>query len=569
MIQGQVMPEENTYTITPETTRNELNAFRFIPLFKKSFDEGAQLKDLLDVTQKGSIASLEENLRTLELKDSLVEQHLYFSLKSLVRETKVWLDLIAKAYIEQKSNAEAESECIQHITPLTQKLDDFNHRLSKFELALVKQRQERLPTDFSEQIKKIEDQMQIILFDFIKTNKNIPLLYFSISKKVTKKITQDLDKFKIFIKKFRSIFEKELIKAGCNLLIEIPNEFIRPILYTKEGNIYLIQESVEHYVGMGVSKNVSRTFEMQNGNIRALICPRKSCDEHLSENENQELTDVRFFTIFIESDLLKEVQGKEGIIRMYEACAFKRNNESLFFQVCELYDSCELQKILYKITSKKKPLPSKESIVAIARDMLCGLISLKTTGLIHRDLKRDNILAHTQTAHVPAGSRIIDFNIACKADHLKAKVKLLLAMISPPELCKVYIKTNYAETSNEYIPVTTYAIDMWAIGLHLYTLFFHKEPSWIADIYSPEGINDKNNDIEPTTIQRDENIVTAMHIAQLKDDWIPQEFTHHVMYPLIKKMLEIDPAKRIAAEDALPLFDKLSQLYLRENIKNN
>ncbi|NDD59567.1 MAG: hypothetical protein EBZ47_10075, partial [Chlamydiae bacterium] len=380
-----------------------------------------------------------------------------------IRETRVWIDLIIEAYKTGDKNKKDLKTFKQKNQPLLDYLDVLENKLNSHIPQLLIQREKSLKTDFTFQIEKIKEAMQVILFEFVKINKKIPLLSFSIGKKVFKKISQRLSETQQIILAHRSQFEKKVIEKGCNILIEKLDLYPYPLLYTTKGNIYVIQETMEHFVGVGNFKIVSRTFEMQEGHVRALIRPKKLFEETMTEEELYDEKENYFFRSFIESDLLRHVKNKPGIINQFEASGFKQKDDKSFYQICELFDSLELTKLLIKIRTKDPLAPNKESIIAIAKDMILGLLSLKSSGLIHRDLKDDNILVHTSSLHLSAGARFIDFNIACLESQLAAHVMFPVASIAPPEFCKVFLDTNFTYTSNEYASITGFSQDTWAI----------------------------------------------------------------------------------------------------------
>lgn len=521
-------------------------------LFQKMHKEGGNFEQILQIIHAQLLPSLKKEIETLS---SLKEQQLeilFFSCKNKIHEAIEWLK-IAHGVFTEKSNTLSATEQTHYQSTLTL-LKEWEDKINGHTNSILSYRSTKLQTDFTASIDSILREMQSLLFSHMEMKKRIELLHYVISKKVFKKIKDRLSQAKEFLSKNRPKWEKEVVSSGRTLYIYVPSEFAYPIIYTKEGKIYIIQEVVEHFVGSGLSKYVSRTFEMQEGKIRALIRPKKDFPDDMPEFDKNFLKNYNLKHSLKEIKFLKALKGKRGLIEQYETCVFEMSNDTELFQICELFDSEDLARIIQTIhTDPKKIHLSPKELTAITRDMLYGLVALHQARIIHHDIKTNNILVHIENQEREAKARIIDLNVACFDDDPESKQEISNPMYASPELCKV-MYDNEGKYGPHFIPVTTFALDVWGMGCSLYQLFFDPHFPWDKDYKNalkfPSGII-----IEQT-----------LEVAMLQDNWIPREYHSHPFYPLLNAMLQVDPSNRITAQEALSLFEELTPRFLQDHL---
>ncbi|MCJ1416280.1 hypothetical protein MMC32_002615 [Xylographa parallela] len=178
--------------------------------------------------------------------------------------------------------------------------------------------------------------------------------------------------------------------------------------------------------------------------------------------------------------------------------------EDSLYMVLEMCKKGVVMKV--DIHTKADPYDS-ESCRCWFRDLILGIEYLHAQGVVHRDIKPDNLLLTEEDV-----LKIVDFGVSemfeKESDMMTAKSAGSPAFL-PPELCV-----------SRHGGVSGKAADIWSMGVTLYCLYFGKIPferTGVLDLY--ESIK---NDELPLESECDEDF---------KD--------------LIHKVLEKDPSKRI------------------------
>lgn len=473
------MPSQNHKEILLKNlTEAELDKENTSSLFSKMYKEGGNFENAIQILQTQIVPALEQKISSLAHLTEDALESTFFLCKTTLAEAQKWLEIAFSSYQEQKllinifSAQELYQNTLSFLTTLNQKIDAYAEELQTY-------RKLKLSTDFARQIESILQEMNSFLFTHFEMQKRIELVHFHISQKVFKRITEKLAAAKQFILKHRNTWEKEVIASARSLYIHIPDEYPYPILYTKEGLIYLIQEVAEHFVGAGSNKYISRTFEMQNGHIRALIRPKKKLPDDMPDSEKIITKTFNFKHAMRETKFLRILRGSNGIIRQYEVVVFNENGEKNLYQICELFDSQELYKVLDKMNSSNAHFQiSNAELIDMTRNMLEGLAAIHKANIIHHDIKQDNILVSLATSNEPAEARIIDFDLSCFTTEDAQKKRCPISTCSAPEYCKVFYEVD-GKNHSSLIPVTTPAIDVWAMGCLLYLLFFKSDMPWL------------------------------------------------------------------------------------------
>ncbi|KAA6387845.1 MAG: putative serine/threonine protein kinase [Streblomastix strix] len=154
------------------------------------------------------------------------------------------------------------------------------------------------------------------------------------------------------------------------------------------------------------------------------------------------------------------------------------------------------------------PLPSY-TLRALMKQILEGMRVFHSAGLIHRDIKPDNILLHSPPGSGRVHVKISDFGFAKQEDNSKTKQTQLVGTLPfmSPELFDEYT-------------IITQKVDMYAIGVIFYRLVTHIYPLLIM-------------------------------MAQLKSIDRPSEIKDDIQWDFLSRLLEFDPIKRISAAEAL------------------
>uniref|UniRef100_A0A3P9H4V2 Protein kinase domain-containing protein n=1 Tax=Oryzias latipes TaxID=8090 RepID=A0A3P9H4V2_ORYLA len=178
--------------------------------------------------------------------------------------------------------------------------------------------------------------------------------------------------------------------------------------------------------------------------------------------------------------------------------------------VCIVFEM--LDQSLFDFMKDRSSLPLfLHEIRAIAWQLLISLKGLKSINLVHCDIKLDNIMLVNQVSE-PFRVKLIDFGLASKTTDIQMGTRLQNICFRAPE---VILGLPLDER-----------LDMWTVGYVLALLYTDKLDCWSFD--------------------------------DLKDVYYKQTKIKEVeqLIDLLKRMLEVDPNKRISPNDALrhPFF---------------
>ncbi|CAI2169543.1 18402_t:CDS:10 [Funneliformis geosporum] len=190
-----------------------------------------------------------------------------------------------------------------------------------------------------------------------------------------------------------------------------------------------------------------------------------------------------------------------NVVKLYEVLD-DPSNDSLYM----VFEMCE-KGVLMEVNTQKKSTPFPEDKMRLYfREMILGFEYLHENGIVHRDIKPDNLLLSKDEV-----LKIVDFGVS--EIFVKGNDKLKKSAGSPafmaPELCVAH----HGEISGQ-------AADIWSMGATLYCLAFGQLP------FPKENIVDMYDSIKHDEIE------------------IP-EGTDPDLADLLSKILEKDPNKRI------------------------
>ena len=316
-----------------------------------------------------------------------------------------------------------------------------------------------------------------------------------------------------------------ILDKGRSLNLSFPQRFPHSILYTFEGNIYIVLETPEHFLGLGEGKIVCRLIHLDRGDIKALVKPRIIFSLKPDTEEVIKRRKAAFEWAWRESNFLMRLQGEEGVIQVYERLVFEFNGLKHLFLVEEKYEDLSLQGFLL---TEKLSLAMK---IAITRRMLKGLVHIHEKKIIHRDIKAGNVLldlSKEEAVHC-------DFNLACFFSEMPF---VTTAAFSPVGIAPEYAAATLTKKDEDIANATTPKIHIWGLGIILFQLFFNVVPG----SHESKGMEE-----------------TLKQTAELKPDWFPKELSDLPFAPLIKRMLTVDPHERPTAKEALDHFEQLAK----------
>ncbi|KAA6400631.1 MAG: hypothetical protein EZS28_003845 [Streblomastix strix] len=176
---------------------------------------------------------------------------------------------------------------------------------------------------------------------------------------------------------------------------------------------------------------------------------------------------------------------------------------------------CNMQTLNIIVKQPQISLPSY-TLRALMKQILVGIWLFHASGLIHRDIKCDNILLHSPPGSGKVYAKISDFGFAKKVDQKDQENSIAgTTPFMAPE--------NFHEN-----PIITQKIDIYALGITFYKLITHKYP-----------VNERNFNEQ------------GKKLTQIKCIKRPSEIKDNHLWDLLSKLLEFDPDKRITALVAL------------------
>ncbi|MBS0606866.1 MAG: protein kinase [Verrucomicrobia bacterium] len=245
-----------------------------------------------------------------------------------------------------------------------------------------------------------------------------------------------------------------------------------------------------------------------------------------------------------ESDILLRLKGTPGIISIIERIPFEIDQLRHLFLVEDRYEDGSLDSYFDKVIIEKNldTAVDERTAISIALQLLTGLAKMHQLQVFHRDIKADNILCDWTDPDFKRAV-ICDFNLACTPLEKELHKRIAFTPIyGAPEYAAAYLQRD-VNGRDKLAKASTFSVDIWSMGLVLYQLFFLEPLPWKRDPIDDEAINQVCSDIS--------------HLTQ---DWIPAKFSKHRFFPLIHKMLQVDPSKRITASAALAECQRLSQM---------
>ncbi|MBN3309568.1 phosphorylase b kinase gamma catalytic chain, liver/testis isoform [Amia ocellicauda] len=257
-------------------------------------------------------------------------------------------------------------------------------------------------------------------------------------------------------------------------------------------------------IGRGVSSVVRRCVHRQTGQELAVkiieITAEKMTEQQLEEVKSSTLKEIH---------VLKTVSGHPSIITLidsYESATF-------IFLVFDLMRRGEL----FDYLTQKVTLSEKETR-SIMRALLQAVQYLHSLRIIHRDLKPENILLD-DNGHI----KLSDFGFSCQ---LVPGQRLRELCGTPGYLAPEILKCSMDETHPGY----GQEVDLWACGVIMFTLLAGSPPFW----------------------HRKQMLMLRMIMEGRYQFGSPEwDDRSDTIKDLISRLLEVEPAKRLTADQAL------------------
>ncbi len=351
-----------------------------------------------------------------------------------------------------------------------------------------------------------------------------------------------------FIQSQLSKWNTEVLREGRSFYLTDSN-LPCAILFSIRGQYYLIFESVGHLLGIGFDKLVMRSMSLPAGKVQALIRPLfVRLPQALSKPGAPAFSkEAQFINMWVETEMLMELKHKRGIINIEERFIIPINGQkNLYFIEDYYWDGTIADYLRYavdkKIESAKLSKLQQRKIIA---DLLIGLNEIHNKGIIHHDLKPNNILLDLNKKKGSLAV-IADFHLAAyRENKMRLKELPVMAEWCAPEYAKNELLTGFTreEIKQASLAIKTDKLDVWGLGLIFFCIIAYEYPFWSA-------VQPKENTPEEVDARR------LKQISQLQKGWLPSRLKSSPYFSLLKKMLEPDPADRCTAAQALQLFNK-------------
>ena len=245
--------------------------------------------------------------------------------------------------------------------------------------------------------------------------------------------------------------------------------------------------------------------------------------------------------IYLQNEIeILKIINHPNIIKFYEE---KRYHDKIYVFL-EYCNGGSLRQYLY---SNPKPF-SERLVQKIIKQILLGVNYLHNNGIIHRDLKLDNILIHYNTKNdlinkniFNAKIKIIDFNISYKNNTFRP-----ISFVGTLPNMAPSIIFNEMESNKEFYDEK---VDIWSLGTLCYEMLFR-------------------NSLFPNIINKEE----LYNILKSGNFYIPKTISYQARN-FLYSMLEIDGTKRLSTAQLLKhefIIKDYSQFsFYKNNIKNN
>jgi serine/threonine-protein kinase len=268
------------------------------------------------------------------------------------------------------------------------------------------------------------------------------------------------------------------------------------------GRVFVDRYEVEAKLGDGAMGVVYRARHLKIGRRFAIkiLRPRLMADAKLVERFEREA----------------ELAGKLSHPNVVSVVDMSRTDDGLYYYAMELAPGQALADLM-----TGQPLDAERAI-ALTRQICAGLEHAHEVGLVHRDLKPDNVL-------VDAGDRvrIVDFGLAVPRDDSDGRFTTAGMVVGTPR----YMSPEQARGER-----VDHRTDLYALGLILYEMLAGKPP------FEGDGVD-----------------VAVAHVSTVTPPFgirVPTVRVDPVLEALALRLLEKDPDRRIqSAAEVTRLLD--------------
>ncbi|MGE0631438.1 MAG: protein kinase [Parachlamydiales bacterium] len=527
-----------------ELMRSEVETPQQGGLIEDLAKHGISLPQLIALFEEKTLTPVYAHIDSLEKLPPKELSDDFMKAKRALLDSLSWMSLCEQTYRTHQPES-LDPESLAYFEQMVEKLHGQMAKIDRFTPQVLLARKKDLPSDYHKTAQIALDSIEKILRAEINSNaKEIP------SEKAEEhaKVVQVLE---IFLSQQAQIFheiaedanakqsswEQDVVSTGRGIYIKASERCPFPLIYSVKGNLYVIMEVASHYISKGTMKFVTRTANLKTGQIDALVKPMEFFPDKETPEEKAQFKKAAFWDTWRDADMLLQFPNQQGILQVRDRLVFQFEDKKVLYLIEEYCQGKTLHRLLNRMQEGLYKLTFSEKL-SLAHDILLGLKQFHDAQLIHHDIKPDNILLN-KTSEGKLSAVLSDFNISCYThDRLLKDIARVVPNWCAPEYAHVLKDPNCPMDS--IYAAATQKMDVWAVGIILFILFNEKLPAWHL-------------------LEEKDQVLDA--VCSLQPGWLPRYPGDEYYYPLLEKMLEVDPAKRCSSAEA---FDVLQQIVQQE-----
>ncbi|MBS0652309.1 MAG: protein kinase [Verrucomicrobia bacterium] len=525
-----------------ELLRSEIETSQQGQLIGELAQHGISLPQMIDLFEEKTLTPVYAHIDSLgKLPPNQLAED-FMKAKRAILDSLSWMKLCNETYRNQLPDS-LNPAALTHLDKMVEKLQSQMALIDRFIPQVIAFRKENLPNDYRKTAQLALDSIeQILRAELNSDEKEVPIEKAEAHAKVQHVLQTFLAQQKTIFQEIaedansqQSLWEREVVSNGRGIYISASDRCPFPLIYSVKGNLYVIMEVVSHYIAKGTEKFVSRTANLKTGQIDALVKPREFFTEVKSPEEETMHKESAFWDTWRDADKLMYFQNKQGILQVRDRLVFQTGEKKVLYLFEEYCRGKTIEWLFWvgKEELRKLTFADKHQL---AHDILFGLKQVHDAQIIHHDIKPNNILLH-KTPQGNLSAVLSDFHLSCYTnDKLMKEIARVVPAWAAPEYAR--IMKNEDSPLEAFYAAATQKLDVWAVGLILFMLFNEVSLPWL-------GLEDNPQVLDA--------------VSSLQPGWVPRFSGDERYFPLLEKMLEIDPAKRISSAEAL---DRLNQIVL-------
>ncbi|KRX07067.1 Protein kinase-like domain [Pseudocohnilembus persalinus] len=286
-----------------------------------------------------------------------------------------------------------------------------------------------------------------------------------------------------------------------------------------QGSSYVISLEKSDLIGQGSFGKVVRAYDLENPS-------EDLCAKIIQLNDQNRVQSIQ-----MELKVIQKIPYHPNLVNMKKFKLSSHNKQYFIMEYCNGSTFTDFM--------KKNKYMAESEIINFLQQFCLGYSQLHEVGIIHRDIKPDNILIHNGIY------KIADFGLAKIVEQLQENMKISTKG-TPLYLAPELIQKKPASAK----------VDIWSLGIILYRLLFNGkypflDPSKNYDV--PTALQDviKNKLVIPKNNRSKVLIDLCLKMLQKKNQnrisW-EQLFEHELIAPIFTQQLVPENEKELESE---------------------